>query len=228
MSRVPFLLAACAGLAPFFLAASVAAQTTPPAPPSANAAPSAAAPSTSHARPPMLQPKVTAHKAKPARDPSKMSTSESRFIERQGQRGLAEVQLGKLATEKAASADVKKFGQRMIDDYGKSNEQLKRLAAAKSIKVPQGIDLLAHGAYDKLQKLSGAAFDREYMNQMVADQRKDASEFKSQSTNAKDPDVRQFASATLPTLEAHLKLAEAAQKAAYGEDAKAAAKSEGK
>jgi putative membrane protein len=57
----------------------------------------------------------------------------------------------------------------------------------------------------RLEKLSGKAFDRAYMRDMVTDHTKDVSEFRMESKNAKDPDVKNFASQTLPTLKDHLK-----------------------
>lgn len=73
------------------------------------------------------------------------------------------------------------------------------------------------GTAIKLSKLSGANFDREYMKNMVSDHKKDISDFKSEARKAKDPDVKQFAASTEPTLEEHLKLAQSAEKVANSE-----------
>jgi putative membrane protein len=71
--------------------------------------------------------------------------------------------------------------------------------------------------YDKLSKLSGADFDKEYMKQMVSDHKKDIKEFQSQAKSGKDADIKNFAQSTLPTLEDHLKQAEAAEANAKNE-----------
>jgi putative membrane protein len=142
-----------------------------------------------------------------------VSSSDRKFMEKAAQGGLAEVQLGKLAADKASSDAVKQFGQRMVDDHTKANDQLKALATSKGVNVPTGLDRSTQGEMDKLQKMSGAAFDREYMNHMVSDHKKDIGEFKS-AAKSKDADVKQFASSTLPTLEQHLDLAKSAQQQA--------------
>ena len=146
-----------------------------------------------------------------------VSSTDRKFMEKAAAGGLAEVQLGQMAAQKASADDVKKFGQRMVDDHGKANDQLKRIATSKGVNLPTELDGSTRREMDKLSKLQGAAFDREYMNHMVSDHKKDISEFKSESRKAKDADVKQFATATLPTLEEHLQLAQSAQKSAHGE-----------
>jgi putative membrane protein len=133
--------------------------------------------------------------------------SDQRFIKEAGEGGLAEVELGKLATEKASNPEVKKFGQRMVDDHSKANDELKSLAQQKNVTVPGELGAKDKAAKDRLSKLSGAAFDRRYMALMVSDHSKDVSEFRQESQRGKDDDVKAFASKTLPTLEDHLKMA---------------------
>ncbi|HJT70527.1 MAG TPA: DUF4142 domain-containing protein [Terriglobales bacterium] len=138
---------------------------------------------------------------------SALSASDQQFIKKAAEGGLAEVQLGQLATEKASSPEVKQFGQRMVDDHSKANDQLKQVASQKGVTVPDKLNAKDAATKAKLEKLSGEAFDRAYMKDMVTDHTKDVSEFKMASKNAKDPDVKNFASQTLPTLEEHLKQA---------------------
>jgi putative membrane protein len=122
--------------------------------------------------------------------------------------GMAEVQLGQLAQDKAVSDEVKQFGARMVQDHGKSNDELKQVASSKGIQLPTGPDKKHVQNMQKLQKLSGAEFDREYMKHIVDDHKKDVSEFHKQSKSANDPEIRNFAAKTLPTLQQHLKLAQ--------------------
>ena len=123
--------------------------------------------------------------------------------------GMAEVELGKLAAEKASTAEVKKFGQRMVDDHSKANEELKTLAQNKKITLPAEIGPEEKALRDRLVKLSGPAFDQAYMKAMLNDHLKDVSEFRTESRSGRDPDVKAWAARTLPTLEAHLKMARA-------------------
>jgi putative membrane protein len=135
----------------------------------------------------------------------KLAPADRQFIKKAAEGGLAEVQLGQLATEKADSQDVKQFGQRMVDDHTKANDQLKQVASQKGVTVPDKLSPKDAATKARLENLSGKAFDRAYMRDMVMDHTKDVSEFRLESKNAKDPDVKNFASQTLPTLQDHLK-----------------------
>jgi len=139
--------------------------------------------------------------------------SDQTFVIDAAKGGMAEVELGKLAQDKAASTEVKNFGKRMVDDHSKANDELQSLAKNKNITLPPDLDPKDKALRDRLSKLSGAAFDRAYMNAMLSDHRKVVSEFKRESTAGKDPDVKAFASKTLPTVEEHLKLAQDTTKA---------------
>ena len=134
--------------------------------------------------------------------------ADKKFMREAAEGGLAEVELGKLATEKASSEEVKKFGQRMVDDHSKANEELKQLASSKSVNLPSDLTAKDKMTKERLSKLSGESFDRAYMQDMVKDHKKDVADFARESNRAKDPDVKQFASKTLPTLKDHLKEAE--------------------
>ena len=139
---------------------------------------------------------------------AKLSHGDKKFIEDAAQGGMAEVQLGQLAAQKAQSADVKQFGQKMVDDHTKANDQLKQVAASKGVELPADLKSDAKREHDKLSKLNGADFDREYMKHEVSDHKKDVKDFQKEAKSAKDADVKSFASETLPTLQQHLQLAE--------------------
>lgn len=137
-----------------------------------------------------------------------MGDTDSTFLKKAAQGGLAEVELGQLATQKASSEEVKKFGQRMVDDHTKANEQLKQVAAEKKMDLPQTLDAKDKATKARLEKLSGEQFDKAYMRDMVKDHQKDVAEFEHESKMAKDPAIKSFAEQTLPTLREHLKEAE--------------------
>jgi putative membrane protein len=134
-----------------------------------------------------------------------LSSADQNFVKKAAEGGMAEVELGKLAKEKASSSEVKQFGERMVTDHSKANEELKSIASQKGVTLPTTLNAKDQATKDRLSKLSGEQFDRAYMNDMVKDHTKDVSEFKKESTTAKDPDIKSFASQTLPTLEDHLK-----------------------
>ena len=137
-----------------------------------------------------------------------MTSSDQTFLRNATAGGMAEVELGKLAVEKGTSQTVKTFGQRMVDDHSKANQELKELASHKGITLPTSIDSKAQSMKDKLNGMSGATFDRYYMQQMVNDHQKDVAEFRKEANSGMDSDAKAFASKTLPTLEEHLKLAQ--------------------
>ena len=137
-----------------------------------------------------------------------MGDTDSTFVKKAAQGGLAEVELGQLAAQKASSEEVKKFGQRMVDDHTKANEQLKQVAAEKNIEIPRQLDAKDKATKARLEKLSGEQFDKAYMKDMVKDHQKDVPEFQRESSMGKDPAVKNFAQQTLPTLKEHLKEAE--------------------
>jgi putative membrane protein len=122
--------------------------------------------------------------------------------------GMLEVELGRLATERATSAEVKAFGQRMVTDHGRANQQLLQIAVAQGKTAPKEM-LPEHRQHrDQLARLKGAEFDRMYMQHMVQDHKKDVSEFEKQAANGSDPALRSFAQETLPVLREHLTLAQ--------------------
>jgi putative membrane protein len=148
-----------------------------------------------------------------------LSSSERKFIEEAARGGVAEVELGKLAAQKGSSTEIKQFGQRMVDDHSKANDKLQQLASRKGVTLANEMDAASKREYDKLQKLSGASFDQEYIKAMVKDHQKDVKDFQKEQQSATDADLKTFVATTLPTLEEHLKLAQSDQ---------AAVKSEGK
>jgi putative membrane protein len=99
----------------------------------------------------------------------KLAKQDKKFVHEAAIGGMAEVELGKLAQQKAQSADVKQFGQRMEQDHGAANQQLMAIASAKGIDMPKQLDREHKQLRDKLAKADGAAFDREYMQAMVKD-----------------------------------------------------------
>jgi len=147
---------------------------------------------------------------------SSVSAADKKFIKEAADGGMAEVELGQLAAEKASSDDVKKFGQRMVDDHSKANDQLKQIAASKGVDLPKEPSSKHKAAKDRLSKMSGADFDKAYMAHMVNDHTKDVAEFKQEGSSGKDPDVKNFAQQTLPTLQDHLKQAKSIAPAAKG------------
>jgi len=132
------------------------------------------------------------------------------FMKNAADGGLAEVEMGKLAAKNAENPEVKKFGQMMVDDHTKANNELKALAAKKNVTLPTDMGSYK-GDVDDMSKLKGADFDKEYVDHMVDDHEDDVAAFEKQANNGTDPDVKAFAAKCLPVLKKHLEAIKAIQ-----------------
>jgi putative membrane protein len=143
---------------------------------------------------------------------------DKKFVKDAAVGGLTEVELGKLAQQKASSPDVKQFAEKMVSDHTKANDQLKEVATKENIDIPSSLDSKHQSRVDKLAKLSGPDFDKAYMKDQLKDHEKDVSEFQGEAQGGSDPNVQHFATQTLPTLQQHLEMAKNVNKAAKGKD----------
>jgi putative membrane protein len=137
----------------------------------------------------------------------KASDMDQQFLKQAAHAGTAEVKLGAMAKEQAASPEVQQFGQRMITDHTKANEELMALAQAKDISVSAEMDDQHQETAETLSKMQGSQFDREFMRHMVKDHEKAVQLFLAASQESQDTGIKAFAAKTLPTLQAHLQLA---------------------
>jgi putative membrane protein len=126
--------------------------------------------------------------------------------------GMAEVELGKMATQQGSNARVKSFGITMVTDHTKAGNELKSIATAKGITLPTVLDPMHQATRDKLAKLSGAEFDRAYMDAMVSGHQSVATKMMTEANSGTDPELKAFAAKTLPAVQTHLKLAQEIQK----------------
>jgi predicted outer membrane protein len=118
--------------------------------------------------------------------------------------GLFEIQLSQSALSKTANGNVQNFAQRMIDDHTKANQDITRLAEQKGVTLPSDLSPDQQAISNELSALTGREFDKAYMDINEFAHQKDVIAFKRQAQSGKDKDVRDFASATLPTLSSHL------------------------
>src|SRR3984957_14890606 len=129
---------------------------------------------------------------------------DAKFYRDAAEGGMAEVAMGNMAQLRAQSPSVRDFGAQMVKDHSAANEKLKALAQSKNITLPANPSVDEMEAKSKLQVLSGQSFDKSYIKGMIKDHEEDIAEFKKEAASGQDPDARAFASATLPTLQAHL------------------------
>lgn len=125
--------------------------------------------------------------------------------------GKAEVTLGELASEKADSADVRQYGQRLAQDHAKANEKLLEIARQKQLDEPADLPPDAKQLIERLSSLSGPEFDRQYITEMVSSHETTIDSFEQQAEGGQDPDLKSFAAEALPTLRSHLEQARTIQ-----------------
>jgi len=121
--------------------------------------------------------------------------------------GLIEVELCKLASQKASRDDIKQFAQNIVDDYTKANDQLKEAAGKDNIPIPDSLDSKHQSRVHKLSKLSGENFDKAFVKDQVKDYEAEVIDYDHEVQGGKDPDVQVFASNMLPTIKQHLEAA---------------------
>ena len=166
-----------------------------------------------------------------SRDPGSAATmarasnadNDREFVEKMGQVNLAEVKLGQLAGQRASNAQVKQFARRMVTDHEKANAELKQIASKMAVQIPAELDAKHQELYDRLSKLKGAEFDREYMKAMVDGHQEVAQELERHADSGARPgdrsvgtsgdatqahaSVKAWASKTLPDVRQHLEQA---------------------
>lgn len=139
------------------------------------------------------------------------------FVDKMTVAGLAEVELGKMASERATNPDVKAFAQMMVRDHSRADQSLSRVASQLNIQPPTQVDQEHRDLMDRLSKLQGAEFDREYMAAMVKGHQQVLEELRSFTAarptgtagGRNEQALRQWATKTLPTVQQHLERARA-------------------
>jgi len=145
-------------------------------------------------------------KDKEAQGSTTLSKKDVKFINDAAEGGLMEVRMGELAQQKGQSPDVKSFGQRLVTDHTKANEELKQLASGKGVTVPSQLDDKHQKMLDKLSNASD--FDKTFKDMAIKDHKKDIKEFEKASKKCDDADLKAWIAKTLPTLQDHLSMAE--------------------
>ncbi|MBX0292196.1 DUF4142 domain-containing protein [Hymenobacter sp. HSC-4F20] len=134
------------------------------------------------------------------------------FLMNAASSNLLEIQLGQMAAQKSTNADVKRFGQMMVDHHTKATQELKTVATPLGVTLPQTMMPVHQAMADKLMNKSGKAFDEGYMDAMETAHKMDIAMFEVKSNAAETPTVKSFATKTLPMLRSHEKMANEIEK----------------
>jgi putative membrane protein len=124
------------------------------------------------------------------------------------QSGLAEVQAGQMASQKATSGSVKQFGQKLVTDHSQANDQLQQIAQQENLTLPTQPNSTQQAQGQRLSGLSGAAFDKAFVLDEVQDHQQAIATFQREAKSGKDPALKDFAQKSLPMLRQHLQMAQ--------------------
>lgn len=139
---------------------------------------------------------------------SQASMQDKMFLKDAATGDMFEIQSSQLALQKSSSADVKQFAQMMIDDHTKLDNEMKPIAAEAEVTPPTSLTGKPQKEYQKLQGLSGDAFDKEYISDMVMDHAKVSKAFGAEANGGQLPDERKAAMTNKPTVDMHLQKAQ--------------------
>ena len=132
--------------------------------------------------------------------------ADNSFMREAAQGGMAEVELGQMAASKAQNAEVKQFGEKMVADHTKANNELKELAGRLAVTLPTEPNPKQKETKERLGKLSGAEFDKEYVKTQVEDHEKTVALFEKEAASGTNSESKAFAAKTLPNLKMHLEM----------------------
>jgi putative membrane protein len=138
-------------------------------------------------------------------------SGDQKFLAEAAQDGKAEIELAQLAESKASSPGVKRLAQKLVADHTKANKQLESLPQASQALQSAAVPAATGSTVDRLSQLSGKEFDQAFVEQVIQDHENAISRFKDAAASAQDPEVKQFATKTLPILEQHLQMAKSLQ-----------------
>jgi putative membrane protein len=133
------------------------------------------------------------------------SNPDASFYKNAAEGGIAEVDAGRLAQDKGNSQQVKDFGAMMVKDHTAANEKLQALASSQNITLPTSPSMHQMATKAKLDVLSGDTFDKSYVKGQISAHRQTIALFRKEISSGQDADAKAFATATLPTVRAHLK-----------------------
>ena len=132
------------------------------------------------------------------------TTAPNGFINEAAKGGMAEIELSKTALNRVQNKEVRDFAQKMVIDHTKASYELGKLAEKKNVALPTEMDAEHKSIKDAMLQLTGAEYDKKYVDTMVADHEKTVNLFKTQAESGTDAEAKAFAAQTLPTLQMHL------------------------
>jgi putative membrane protein len=134
--------------------------------------------------------------------------ADSSFLKDATEGGIMEVKLGQLAQTNASSQAVKDFGQRMVTDHGRMDNDVKMVASRENVSLPTSESMLQKMTYERLSHKTGVDFDKAYIEDMVKDHKSDIAAFEKEMNSGSDSDAKAVAQKALPIIREHLRMAQ--------------------
>ncbi|WP_051293604.1 DUF4142 domain-containing protein [Pseudoduganella violaceinigra] len=157
-----------------------------------------------------------------------LSKSDQKLLTDLAMANMAEIETGRMALQKTQSDRVKSFAQQMVDDHTKGLEEVRKVAAARSVALPTELDAKHKAMASQLDKLSGDKFDRSYMEQAGVQAHKEAAQLVSKAeSSARDSELKSLATRLQPTIHQHMENAEQLNAAIKGGTAAGASGTQG-
>jgi putative membrane protein len=145
-------------------------------------------------------------------DVNKLDPQDAKFVSLAASGGMMEVQLANMALQNCQTSTAKDFANAMIADHSRLNKELKDMATAKQLTLPDSLSSDDKSTIDKFTKMDIRQWDKEYITAMVKDHEGDVDLFMKEAEKGIDPDIKAWAGSTLPTLKEHLDMAKADKK----------------
>jgi len=136
-----------------------------------------------------------------------LTQADKSFATTAAQSGLAEVQAGQLASQRATSPQVKQYGQKLVTDHSQANDQLQQIAQQDNLTLPTQPSAFEHAQGQRLTGLSGSEFDKAFVTGEVRDHEQAIALFQREAQSGRDPALKDFAQKSLPMLRQHLQMA---------------------
>ncbi len=132
-----------------------------------------------------------------------MNLDDATFMMTAASSNMLEIELGKMAAQKATDPQVKEFAKMMVEHHTKASQEMKSMASQMGLTLPTALMPMHQQMVDKLSQKSSDNFDESYMDTMETAHKMDIAMFEAKTNNAESDDVKSFASKTLPQLKKH-------------------------
>lgn len=144
--------------------------------------------------------------------PGSLNSTDRSFATKAAQGNMTEAEMGNLAKQRGSTQQVKDYGKMLVDDHTKANNDLKQIVAKQGLTLPTDVTAAQRREIDRLSKLSGTQFDREFAKVSVKDHRDDIKEFQTEIDHGQNEALKSYASNTMPVLQKHLNAAQNLEK----------------